>query len=353
MGKDFVKYKKEVFPIDTSLFNYLKKYNRGVQLPLEYEDLLRFRDGIPIYDENDEDTLWLSTFFPNEERTEIDLGLKKIYTILHVDGSEDVLPYLNVDSIDFCTYGNTKPFRVKVRNILNDNYVFFYIKKADASRVYGLELEHLLSPNPTNFLVTENTLVVDHISGIPGDVFSKSYLEKCSRFEKASIAKDFVKFNERCFVRLLGDMRDYNYVLVLMHDFDRIQYRFRAIDFDQQSYEGEMNAYFPHFYEENKVYQDLVDEYLSEGSIQQYKLEERSLMAKRATSEWVRLGDLLECMKNNTLSSEENINTLKTQLFNYVNDVEFKKSTSMGEIIQAAINFVVRNYKSINPYIIK
>jgi hypothetical protein len=353
MRSSFIKYKKEIYPIEDSLFEYLKKYNRGVQLPLEYEDLLRFEDGFPIYDENDEDTMWLSIYFSNAERQEIDLGLKKIYSILHVDGSEDILPYLNVDSIDFCTYGNTKPFRVKIRNILNDNYVFYYIKQADSSRVYGLELEHLLSPNPTNFLVSKSTLIEDHISGIPGDVFSKNFLDKCTKQEKASIAKEFVKFNERCFVRLLGDMRDYNYVMVLMHDFDRIQYRFRAVDFDQQSYDGEMDAYFPNSYEENKVYQDLVDEYLSTGSIEQYKLEERSLIAKRATSEWVRLEDLLTCMKTNRLSSESNIDSLKLEIYNLAHDVEFKKSTSMGGIIQAAVNFVIRNYKSINPYIIK
>ncbi len=353
MRSSFIKYKKEIYPIEDSLFEYLKKYNRGVQLPLEYEDLLRFEDGFPIYDENEEDTMWLSIYFSNAERQEIDLGLKKIYSILHVDGSEDILPYLNVDSIDFCTYGNTKPFRVKIRNILNDNYVFYYIKQADSSRVYGLELEHLLSPNPTNFLVSKSTLIEDHISGIPGDVFSKNFLDKCTKQEKASIAKEFVKFNERCFVRLLGDMRDYNYVMVLMHDFDRIQYRFRAVDFDQQSYDGEMDAYFPNSYEENKVYQNLVDEYLSSGSVEQYKLEERSLIAKRATSEWVRLEDLLTCMKTNRLSSESNINSLKLEIYNLAHDVEFKKSTSMGGIIQAAVNFVIRNYKSINPYIIK
>lgn len=353
MENNHIKYKKEIYPIESALFEYLKKYNRGVQLPLEYEDLLRFEDGFPIYDENDEDTMWLSIYFSNAERQEIDLGLKKIYSILHVDGSENILPYLNVDSIDFCTYGNTKPFRVKIRNVLNDNYVFYYIKQADSSRVYGLELEHLLSPNPTNFLVSKHTLIEDHISGIPGDVFSKNFLDKCTKQEKASIAKEFVKFNERCFVRLLGDMRDYNYVMVLMHDFDRIQYRFRAVDFDQQSYDGDMLAYFPNSYEENKVYQNLVDEYLSSGSVEQYKLEERSLIAKRATSEWVRLEDLLACMKTNRISSDANINSLKLAIYKLAHDVEFKKSTSMGGIIQAAVNFVIRNYKSINPYIIK
>jgi hypothetical protein len=44
-----------------------------------------------------------------------------------------------------------------------------------------------------------------------------------------------VKFNERCFIRLLGDMRSYNFVFVLTPDFEGWQVRIRAMDFDQQS----------------------------------------------------------------------------------------------------------------------
>ena len=120
------------------------------------------------------------------------------------------------------------------KNILNDNYGYYYVKQADANRVYGLELEHILSPNKINYITDENTLIEDHIPGIPGDDFIKHYFTD-SDINLIRIAKEFIKFNERCFVRLLGDMRSYNYVMVLTHDFDRIQYRIRAIDLDQQS----------------------------------------------------------------------------------------------------------------------
>jgi hypothetical protein len=36
-------------------------------------------------------------------------------------------------------------------------------------------------------------------------------------------------------IRLLGDMRAYNYVIVI-HDFDQVVYKIRPIDFDQQCY---------------------------------------------------------------------------------------------------------------------
>ncbi len=353
MDAKLISKKKPAFPIHKQLSDYLTKHTRNIKIPIYYDDLLRFQGGLKIYDKEGNDTLWLRTYFLESEREEIELSLKKMYTILHADGSETTLPYINIDSIDFCTFGNTKPFRVKVRNILNDNYIFLYIKKADASRIYGLELEHILSPNHINFLVHKDTLIEEHISGIPGDVFIERDLASCSHQDKRAIAKEFVKFNERCFVRLLGDMRSYNYVMVLTHDFDRIEYRIRAIDFDQQSYEGNSKVYKPQFLKENNALVNLTLEVLQAGSIDQYKREERSLLAKRATSEQNRLSELLECMKNDTISTPDKINQLKTELYQLTKDINFKKSKNMGNILESALSFIVRNYKNENPYIIE
>jgi hypothetical protein len=345
--------KKPAFKISDALSGYLTRQGRNINTPLFYSDLLRFQGSITIYDDSGNDTLWVSTFYSESDRTEIDLSLKKMYTILHADGSDVLIPYLTIDRIDYCTFGNTKPFRVKVRNILNDNYIYLYIKKADASRIYGLELENLLSPNHINFLVHENTLIEEHILGIPGDEFIRDHLDKCSKQDKKQIAKEFVKFNERCFVRLLGDMRSYNYVMVLTHDFDRIQYRIRAIDFDQQSYEGNVKVYKPQFLKENNKLVEMTLELLQEESIEQYKTEERSLLAKRAGSENDRLKELMDCMKADTISTPEKIKELKKGLFKLTGDVNFKKSSNMGEILSSALAFIIRNYQSENPYILK
>jgi hypothetical protein len=78
---------------------------------------------------------------------EIYENLKSIYADLKTDGDESVIKHLVVDRVDICSYANTLPFRIRISNKINDNYDYFYIKKADASRIYGLELEHLLSPN--------------------------------------------------------------------------------------------------------------------------------------------------------------------------------------------------------------
>ena len=82
-----------------------------------------------------------------------------MYSILHSDGSDRIFQYLNVDAVDYCTFGNSKPFRTKVRNILNDNFTYFYVKKTDASRIYGLELEDILSPYNLNFLVYKDRVL--------------------------------------------------------------------------------------------------------------------------------------------------------------------------------------------------
>ena len=98
------------------------------------------------------------------------------------------------------------------------------------------------------------------------------------------IAKEFIKFNERCFVRLLGDMRSYNYVVEVTPDFEDEQYRVRAIDFDQQSYEGRKNVYLPQFFKENLPVVKLCTNLLNLETMRQYQQEERTLMARRFTA---------------------------------------------------------------------
>ncbi|WP_299619211.1 hypothetical protein [uncultured Tenacibaculum sp.] len=339
--------KKPAFPINHFLNDYLIEHSRNIKIPIFYEDLLRFQGSVVVYDKNDEDTLWVRVYFSEFDRQEIDLSLKKVYNILHSNGNEDNIQYLNIDAVDYCTFGNSKPFRVKVRNVLNDNYTYFYVKKTDASRVYGLELEHILSPYNLNFLVYKDTLIEEHIAGIPGDTFIKEILPSCTEPQKSQIAKEFVKFNERCMIRLLGDMRSYNYVIVPTHDFDSVVYKIRAIDFDQQCFEGKFKVYYPQFFKENYPMVQLVGDKLQENSIEQYKLEERSIVAKRILSSEDRLNELIFCMKNDEISNDANIEQLKMQIHDFTKDISFKKSKNMGEVLESALDFVRRNYEDV------
>ena len=336
--------KKKYYPINSVLSDYLHKYKRVTKTTIFYEDLLRFQGSVVVTDKNNEDTLWVRVFHNEFERKEIDLSLKKIYTLLHSDGDERNLKFLTVDYIDFCTFGNSKPFRIKIRNTLNDNYTHFYVKRADASRIFGLELEHILSPNSINYLVFKDTLIEEHIVGIPGDVFLKQHLQNCSEPEKAQIAKEFVKFNERCMIGLLGDMRSYNFVVIPIYDYDHIVFKIRAIDFDQQCYEGSFKLYKPHLYKENFLFTQLVHDKLQQSSIEQYQKEERSIMVRRLAGSEERLKDLLAAMKSNELSPTLNLELLKKETYEVTKDKYFKNATSMGELVEAALNYIKRNY---------
>ena len=348
MEEKLMSKKKPSFPINERFNIYLEKYNRKTKIPVFYDDLLRFAGSVTVYDRHDEDTLWVRCYYSDSDRLEIDESLKHVYTILHSDGSDDSLDYLNIDAIDYCTFGNSKPFRIKVRNVLNDSFTYFYVKLADASRIYGLEMEHILSPHRINFLVYKDTLIEEHIAGIPGDVFIEDELPLCDERAKTQIAKQFVKFNERCMVRLLGDMRSYNYVIIPTHDFDHVDYTIRAIDFDQQSYEGNLKVYRPQFFKENYKMVELVSERLQENSIEQYRREERSLLAKRMINASLRFKELIRCMINDHISTEENVKQLRRDLFIFTKDIKFKRARSMGQILRTALEFVKRNYEDVN-----
>ncbi len=339
--------KKPSYPVSKKLDAFLEMYNRNIEIPIFYEDLLRFAGSVVVYDDEGNDSLWVRVYYSDSERKEIDLSLKKVYSILHSDGTDHIFQYLNVDAVDYCTFGNSKPFRIKVRNILNDNFTYFYVKRADASRIYGLELEHLLSPYNLNYLVHRDTLIEEHIAGIPGDIFIKNMLADCTDSQKAQLAKEFVKFNERCMIQLLGDMRSYNYVIIPIHDFDHVIYKIRAIDFDQQCYEGKLNVYRPQFFKENLKMVELVQSKLLEDSIEQYKVEERSIIAKRIISANKRIKRLVNAAKVDRISKPENVERLKMEIFAFTRDLNFKKCKTMGQILGLTLDFVKRNYENV------
>lgn len=339
--------KKPTYPVSEMLSAYLDRYIRRTEIPVSYDDLLRFQGCVTVYDKNDDDTLWVRCYYADHERIHIDQHLKKVYDIMYSDGKNNTLDYLTVDGVDFCTFGNTQPFRIKIRNILNDSFTYFYVKKADASRVYGLELEHLLSPHRINFMVYQNTLVEAHIAGIPGDEFIADFMDSCNTQELTQIAKEFVKFNERCLIRLLGDMRSYNYVIIPTHDFDRVSYAIRAIDFDQQSFEGRLNVYRPQYFKENLKMVKNVSDKLKESSIEQYKREERSLIAKRLMNSQKRFKALIKCMRADHITTPEKLASLKNELHLFSGDLNFKKARNMGGVVHAALEFVRRNYVNV------
>lgn len=327
--------KKPIFPVLEPLRNYLKHHGREVRQPVSYRDLLNhITYSVPLKDKHGQDTLWETALYDMRHWDFIREGLVQMYAILKTEGDLSYTKHLDVARIDYCSFANSNPFRIRIVNKFNDNYDHYYIKQADASRIYGLELEHLLSPNRMTFFTHHNTLVEEHIPGIPGDLFIKNFIND-PLTNKIRLSKEFVKFNERCFVRLLGDMRAYNFVVDITPDIEDYQYRIRAIDFDQQSYEGRKNLYIPQFFKENNAFVELCLKYLNKESIEQYQTEERTMMAFRVASSRFRLMELLNIMaKDQLISSPEKLLQLKTALNEHFRNPAFLKCHSMGQLVK-------------------
>lgn len=342
-GNNIISKKKATYPINKALRHYLKTFDRETQVPCNYKSLLRYSFSMPLIDQQGKDTLWETVFYDEHERSELYGALTRIYAIIKNAGDVSVMEHLQVDRVDYCTFGNSNPFRVKIINTFNDNYDYFYVKLADASRIYGLELEHILSPNRINYIVDHSTLIEEHIAGIPGDQFIQKYLDTAD-VNETRIAKEFVKFNERCFIKLLGDMRAYNFVVDITPDFDDTQYRIRAIDFDQQCYEGRKTIYLPQFFKENNAYVQLCIKRLNAETVRQYQSEEQSLIAGRIRTSHYRMKELLDVMEQDTLSDTPKIHQLRQELAEHYQNNDFLGCQTMGEIVKNSLRIVLRKH---------
>ena len=333
--------KKIPFRISLKLRGYLDKYKRTISIPLEYDSLLRYDNTIPLYDNKGVDTLWETVFYAQSDMKFIHQGLKQIYSEIKADGDVSVMDHLIIDRIDICIYGNTKPFRVRIVNQINDNFDYFYIKNADSSRIYGLELEHLLSPNRINYVVHKETIIEEHIAGIPGDQFIRENL-KDKGINEIRLAKEFVKFNERCFVRLLGDMHSSNFVVNIIPDFEETSYRLKAIDFDQQSFEGRKNIYLPQYFKQNNALISLGLKHMTPETVKQYQKEERALIANRLRVARYRVMALLDAMTLDTISFQKHVERLKNELAEFYHEPKFLKCKNMGEIVKVSLWMVFK-----------
>ncbi|MGA0844916.1 MAG: hypothetical protein ACO3RV_00110 [Luteolibacter sp.] len=321
------------YPVSQALRQYLYHFDRQRDIPNIYDELTRFTGAVPYEDPRGRETLWLTVMYPQDVLAEIRPRLTSIYTELKLGQGADrnQHEHLSVDRIDFGDFGNSRPFRIRITNLFNDNSDYFYVKHADASRIFGLELEHILSPSRINYLINGNTLIEEHIAGVPGDVFLQEYLTQPG-LNRVRIAKEFTKFNERTFIRLLGDMRSVNYVVEITPDFEEVQYRVRAIDFDQQSYEGNGNTYLAFRFRSNRAVTRLAFGALNRKSIDQYVAEEHSQMSRRAKVESARLRALLGVMRREELAPREHVVTLARELDRLHGSSDYQSCKTMGEL---------------------
>jgi hypothetical protein len=344
--RNLISRKKPVYPVGEHLAEYLGRYGRLGRDAIRYDDLQRFAGSTPHYDDFGADTLWISVYYGPAEQAEIHGALLRTYALLKSAGDLSTVEHLYVDRIDLCLYGNTLPFRIRIVNRLNENFDYFYVKRADANRVYGLELEHVLSPNYIHFLalvdgpeIRDQTLIEEHIVGIPGDAFIRDNLPE-HRFDQVRLAKEFVKFNERCFIRLLGDMHAGNWVVDITPDFEKMHFRIRAIDFDQQSHHPRRHVYLPQFFPQNNPVIAFGLSLLTEPTVDQYQREERALTAGRIRVERGRYEALMAVMCEDLIAPAPYVDALGQALAEHYRDDGFRRALTMGELVYRSLELL-------------
>src|SRR5690606_9439150 len=133
-------------------------------------------------------------------------------------------------------------------------------------------------------------------------------------------------------IRLLGDMRSYNYVVDITPDFEDAQYRVRAIDFDQQSYEGGKEMYLPQTFPENQAVVELCTARLNYQTMRQYQDEERTLIERRCHASHNRLDALWRAICAEEIAPEENVLRLREDLNRYHETTAFTACETMGQL---------------------
>ena len=123
-------------------------------------------------------------------------------------------------------------------------------------------------------------------------------------------------------------------------DFEDEQYRVRAIDFDQQCYEGRKNMYLPQFYKENRMVVDFCAEVMTPETVEQYRQEERVLIRRRYETAQHRFQKLVHCLCNDELSTKVKIGSLRKELEKYHNK-SFSDCKNMGQILDLHLKLIL------------
>jgi hypothetical protein len=141
-------------------------------------------------------------------------------------------------------------------------------------------------------------------------------------------------------------MRAYNYVIDITPDFEEVHYRIRAIDFDQQCYEGKKSLYLPQFFKENKAFVDLCIKLMTPETFFQYQFEEQVLIGRRLKATRYMTKDLLDCMAHDKISDEEKTTQLKLGLADHYKNNAFLKCKSVGELVKTSLKEMIKKNKS-------
>jgi hypothetical protein len=117
-------------------------------------------------------------------------------------------------------------------------------------------------------------------------------------------------------------------------------FRLRAIDFDQECYEGSHLIYMPQFFKENNPIINLGIKSMSPVLEHQYQREERMRLWIRVQAAGTQLQTMLDAMEDDVLSSPENIHQLKHELSELYSDSKFLSCSTMGSIVRTSLRML-------------
>ena len=82
---------KEKYPVSPSLMQYLHHFGRRAEIPVVYDDLLRFTASMPYENPSGQETLWLTVAYEPSVMAELQPKLTRLYAMLKI-GGENVDP---------------------------------------------------------------------------------------------------------------------------------------------------------------------------------------------------------------------------------------------------------------------
>jgi len=149
------------------------------------------------------------------------------------DSNPEIMTQLEIVSIERIDYADKKPLRFNVQ-FPGKVRRFFFAKpfnSEDVGRIFGLELEHLLSPYKFDYSVGGQAIYEDGIEGMEArDFLFASGIKTAS---DPAFLEELVRLDYRCQTMLVGDMHSYNYLVTAIRDANGSSFKIRAIDFDQ------------------------------------------------------------------------------------------------------------------------
>jgi hypothetical protein len=319
--------KKENIDIEPEFYSLLLEQHIATALPISYYELLNYHFSTPILI-NGKASLWEKLNYNTTEYASITKKLQLLYTQLYNNLTSPM-----VEQISFCEYGNSFPFKITYAN-----GKIIYVKKPDASRLLGNILENVFNPDPPfKFLLHNNTFVETHIEGQEAFAWLKQLpTAKYDKPQLVQIAKAFVQFNQYCNLRLLGDMRNYNFHIIETNG----AFQFQSIDFDQQNFEEFLPFYFPAFYKDNVEFVNLVKNNLLPKQIQQAENETLVQIKQAITNNADFLEKLFMALESTELSFMYKAKRLAAALNTYWNTNTFSACTTMLQVLQCQFKHI-------------